>query len=108
MKLNMFGMVKDWAPKYRGNDARLGFPKRKEKDPELFGPEMPANATDFQRLPREQNRCQLVVIATNINLLATGICFDSRGHEYLLKSDQQWQRNASTCQVRVLNTIDSR
>jgi hypothetical protein len=96
MKLNTFGIVKDGAF------------RRQRKGPGLFGMEMPANATDCQRLPKEQNRRQLVVIATNINLLATGVCFDSCRHGYLLKPDQQWQGNASACQVRVLNTIYSR
>ena len=45
---------------------------------------MPPNATDSRRLPKEQRRDQLVVIPANINILATGLCIDSGGDEYLL------------------------
>jgi hypothetical protein len=42
---------------------------------------MPANATDCHGVPKEQNRAQLVVIPTNINIVGTGLCVDSGRQE---------------------------
>src|ERR1022692_3441626 len=99
MKLNTFGIVKNRAPKCRVIMPDWAFLRERKRKLSFLDPKC-------QRMPQTASDCQsatvafhFAVIATNPNLVATGLCFESLSRECSLRSDRRRQKKDLACQV---------